>query len=74
LNVHGVDGVRQTEKHTDEQLETDLNTFEVEWAIKKIKSHRSPGIDQNKAELVKEGVKKFATRSINLFFSIWSKE
>jgi hypothetical protein len=41
--------------HTAELLVPKPSTFEVEWAIKKLKSHKSPGIDQIPAELIKEG-------------------
>jgi hypothetical protein len=37
----------------------------VELAIEKLKSHKSPGIDQIPAELVKAGVGQFAVRFIN---------
>jgi len=42
-------------------------TFEVEMAIEKLKSHRSPGIDQIPAEL-RQGVEQFAWRSMNSLF------
>ena len=37
-----------------------------ELAIDKLKSHKSPGIDQIPAELIKAGVKQFSWRFINL--------
>ena len=37
-------------------------------AIEKLKSPKTPGIDQIRADLIKAGGKKFAMRSINLFF------
>jgi hypothetical protein len=40
--------------------------LEVELAIEKLKSHKSPGIDQFPAELIKAGGRKIAIRSINL--------
>ena len=51
LNVHGVDDVRQTEIHTAEPLMPEPSAFEVELAIEKLKSHKSPDIDQIPAEL-----------------------
>jgi len=39
---------------------------EVELAIDKLKSHKSPGIDQIPAELIKAEVEQFAWRFINL--------
>jgi len=53
LNVHGVNDVRQTELHTAEPLMPKLSAFEL--AIEKPKSHKSPGIDQIPAELIKAG-------------------
>jgi len=35
-----------TEIHTAEPLVPEPNAFEVEMAIEKLKSHKSPGIDQ----------------------------
>jgi hypothetical protein len=50
-------------------------------AIEKLKSHKSPGIDQIPAELIKAGVGQFAVRFINLpcyqltcIIAIWNKE
>ena len=65
LNVHEVNVVRQTETHTAEPLEPELSAFDFELAIEKLKSHRSPGTAQIPA-LLKQGVKKFALRSIKL--------
>jgi hypothetical protein len=36
------------------------SAFEVELAIEKLKSHKSPDIDQIPAELIKAGVGQFA--------------
>ena len=55
LNVHGVPDVRQTETHTAEPLVPGPCAFEIELAIEKLESHKSPGIDQIPAELIKEG-------------------
>ena len=57
MNVHGVNDVRQTEVHTAEPLVPEPSASEVQLAIENIKSHKSPGIDQIPAELIKEGVK-----------------
>ena len=48
-----VNDVRQTEIHTAEPLVTESSVFEVELAIEKLKSHKSPGNDQILAELIK---------------------
>jgi len=58
LNVHGVNYVRQTEIHTAEPLVLEPSTFESEMAIEKLKRHKSPGIDQIPAELIKAGGRK----------------
>jgi len=46
LNVYGVSDVRQTEIHTAEPIAPEANAFGVELAIEKLKSHKSPGIDE----------------------------
>ena len=53
--MHGVHDVRQTETHTAEPLVPEPSAFEVELAVEKLKSHKSPGIDQIPAEPIKEG-------------------
>ena len=52
LNVHVVIDVRQTEVHTAEPLVSEPSAFEVALAIEKLKSHKSPGIDQIPADLI----------------------
>ena len=53
LNVHGVNDIKHTEIHAAEPLVPEPNVFEVELAIENLKSHKSPGIDQMSAELIK---------------------
>jgi hypothetical protein len=55
LNVHGVNDIRQTEIHTAEPLVPEPSSTEVEIAIEKLKSYKSPGIDQIPAELIQAG-------------------
>jgi hypothetical protein len=43
------------------------DTFYSNFPIEKLKSHKSPGIDQIPAELIKAGLGQFAVRFINLF-------
>jgi len=53
LNVHGVIDVGQREVHTAEPLMPEPSAFEVEMANEKLKSHKSPVIDQIPAEFIK---------------------
>jgi len=55
LDVHVVNDVRLTEIHTAEPLVPEPSAFEVEVAIEKLKRHKSPGIDQIPAEVIKAG-------------------
>jgi len=55
FNVHGVGNVWQTEIHTAEPLVSEPSAFEIEMAIDKLKRHKSPGVDQITAELIKAG-------------------
>ena len=66
LNVRGVRDVRQAEIHTAEPLVPEPSVLEVELAIEKLKSHKSPGIDQIPAELIKAGGSTIRMRFINL--------
>ena len=50
--MHGVKDVGQAEIHTAEPLVPDPSASEVELAIDKLKSQKSPGIDQMPAELI----------------------
>jgi hypothetical protein len=65
LNVHGVNDVKQTEVQTAEPLVPEPNDSEVEMAIEKLKRHKSPGIDQIPAELIKVRGRTIYLRSIN---------
>jgi len=53
--VHGLKDVGQAEIHTAEPLVPGPSASEVKLAIDKLKSHKSPGIDQIPAELFKVG-------------------
>ena len=50
------------------------SAFEVELAIEKLKNHRSPGIDQIAAELIKAGCRTIRGEIHDLIISIWNKE
>ena len=57
LNVHGVSEVevRQAEIYPAELIVPEPSALEFELAIKKLKSHKSPCIEQIPAELIKAG-------------------
>ena len=55
FNVHRVKDVGQAEIHTAEPLVPEPSASEFELAIDKLNSHKSPGIDQVPAELIKAG-------------------
>jgi len=74
FNVHGVKDVGQAEIHTAEPLVPEPSAFGFELAIDKIKSHKSPGIDQIPAELIKAGGRTNHLEIHKLIISIWKKE
>jgi hypothetical protein len=71
FTVHGVNEVRQTEIHTAEPLVPEPSAFEVEMACEKLKSHKSPGIDQIPTELIKAGGRIIRYEIHKLIISIW---
>jgi hypothetical protein len=52
LTVHGVGGVRNTEIHTAEPFVPEPSALEFEVATVKLRSYKSPGVDQIPAELI----------------------
>jgi hypothetical protein len=52
FNIQGVSDVRQTEIRTAEPLMPEPSVFEVEMAIEKLKTQKSPGIEQILAKLI----------------------
>ena len=75
LNVHGVFyGVRQTEIHTAEPLVPEPSASEFELAIEKLKTHKSPRLDQIPSELIKAGGRKIRSEIHKLIISIWNEE
>ena len=74
LNVYVVHDFGQTETHTAEPLVPEPSAFEVDLAIEKHKSHKSPGIDQIPAELIKEAGRPIRYQIYKLIVSIWNKE
>jgi len=73
FNVHGVKDVWQAEIHTVEPL-PEPSAFEVELAIGKLKSHKSPGIDEIPVELIKAGGGTICGENHKLITSISKKE
>jgi len=71
FNVHGVKDVGQAEIHTAEPLVSEPSAAKVELAIDKLKSHKSPGIDQIPAELIKTGGRTIVLEIHKLITSIW---
>jgi len=74
LNVHGVNEIGQAETHTAEPLVPETSVFEVELDIENLKNHKSPGIDQIPAELIKAGGSTIRREIFKLIISIWNKE
>jgi len=74
FNVHGVKDVGQAEIHTAEPLVPEPSASDVELAVDKLKSHKSPGIDQIPAELIKAGGRTICLEFHNLITSILMKE
>ena len=74
LNVNGAKDVRQEEINTAEPLVPEPSEFEAEMAIEKLNSHKSPGIDQISAELIKAGCRTICCAIHKLIISIWNKE
>ena len=72
FNVHMFSDVRQTDIYTFEQLVPELNAFEFEMPIAKLKRQKSAGIDQIQAELFQARV--FLRVIHMLINSIWNKE
>jgi hypothetical protein len=70
LNVHEVHDVRQMDIHTAEPLVPEPTLVEVEIAIGKLKSYKSPGTDNIPAELIKAGGETLYSEihRLNLFY------
>ena len=69
----GLRTLRQAEIQTAEPLVPEPSAAEVELAIDKLKSHKSPGIDQIPAELIKAGSRTICLEIHKLITSIWKK-
>jgi hypothetical protein len=74
FNEHCVKDVEQAQIHTAEPLVPEPSASDVELAIDKLKSHKSPGIDQIPAELIAAGGGTICLEIHRLITSIWKKE
>jgi hypothetical protein len=74
LNVHGVHNVRQKDVETAEPLVPERSLVEMEIAIGKLKSYKSPSTYQIPAELIKAGGETLCSEMHKLIRSIWNKE
>jgi len=72
--VQGVKDVGQAEIHPAEPLVPEPSAAEVELTIDKLNSHKSPGIDQIPAELIKARGRTICLEIHKLMTSIWKKE
>jgi hypothetical protein len=68
--VHNVSDVKQIEVHTAEPLVPGPSRLEVEIAIAKLKTFKSPGSDQIPAELIQILLSEIH----KLINSVWNKE
>jgi hypothetical protein len=60
--------------YTAEPLVPGPSVLEVELVIEKLKSHKSPDIDQIPAEMIKAGGRTISCAIHKLIISIWIKE
>jgi hypothetical protein len=74
LNVQEIHGVRQMDIHTAEPLIPEPGLVEVEIAIGKLRSYKSPGTDQIPAELIKAGGETLYSEIHGFICCIWNKE
>ena len=72
--MHRVKDFGLVEILTAEPLVPEPSAFEVELAINKLKSHKSAGIDEIPAELIKAGGGTICLVICKLITSIWKKE
>ena len=73
FNVHGLKDVGQVEISTADPLVPEPSAFEVELAIDKLKNHKSPGIDEIPAELIKARGGTICLEIHKLITSIWTR-
>ena len=74
FSVHWVSGVRLTEIHTAKPILREPSAYEVAMATEKLNRHKTPGIDQIPAELIKAGGGTIRSEIHELIYSIWNLE
>jgi hypothetical protein len=74
LNVHRASYVRQIEIQTAEPLVPDPSPFEVEIAVARLETFKSPGSDQIPAEHTQAGGEILRSKIHKLINSIWNNE
>jgi hypothetical protein len=74
INIHVVHDVRQRDIHMAQPLIPEPSLVEVETAIGKLKSYKSPSTDQILAELIKAGDETLYSEIYKLTDSVWNKE
>jgi len=74
FNAHWVKVVWEEEIQTAEPLVPELSASGIDLAIDKLKSHKSSGIDEIPAELIKVGCRTICLEIHKLISSIWEKE
>ena len=66
--------ILSTQIYTAEPLVPEPSAFEIELDIEKLESHKSSGIGQIPAELIKAGSRTICHEIHKLIISIWNKE
>jgi hypothetical protein len=74
LNVQGAGGIRQAEVQSEELFVPEPSIFDVEVAIGKWKSYKSPGADQISARVIEAGGETLHSEIHKLTKLIWNKE
>jgi hypothetical protein len=69
----GLMALDRQEIHIAELLVPELSVFDIELAIERLKSHKSPGIDHISAEFIKAGGRTIRYE-IHKHISIWNSE
>ena len=74
LNALGVNYFKQAEIRTAERVVPKPSVFDLEMTVLKLKSHKSPAIDQIPAEFIKAEGRKILSEIYKFINFIWNKE